>query len=114
MEIKGQINFSVKKHENGAMELSYDQNLENDIGALAVSQAVLVEMEKHFKRMKQFATEKQKGAPKLKTVNGHLEKVTKAMMGIQFLTGYNLSAYEHWQKEKEAAAKAKEENAAEA
>lgn len=109
MEIKGTITFTVSRHENGGLQLSYDQNLENDIGALAICQGVLVEMENHFLKMKKAATEKIKGAPKLKDVNSQIEKIKNGQRAISFATGYSVSMYETWQKIKEERLAAEQE-----
>ena len=101
MEIKGTINFSINKDDQDGIRLNYEQNLENDLGALAICQGVLVEMENHFLKLKKAASEKIKGAPKLKDVNSHLEKIKKGRSAINFATGYSMSMYETWQKIKE-------------
>jgi hypothetical protein len=109
MEIKGTINFSLTREADGQMKLSYDQNLENDIGALAVAQSVMAEMENHFKRMKSASKQKLTGAPALKDANENLARVSKGLSAMQHLTGYNIHAYEQWTAEKAKTKKSQEE-----
>lgn len=106
MEIKGTIDYSITKGEGDKFEISYSQNLDNDIAILAMAQYVNGLLEDHFKKAKSAAEGK-----RLKAFNEMLQKATKSRMGLTAMLSYTMASREQWEaaKAEAAAQKAKEE-----
>ena len=102
-EIKGTINFAINRLDGDKFEISYDQNLDNDIAILAMAQYVNSILEGHFRKMKSSAKGKQ-----LTAINGMIEKANKSRIGLTAMLSYTMASKESWDAAR-ADAKAKSE-----
>lgn len=101
MEIKGNVDFTITVNEKKQIHLSYQQNIENDLGALAISASLLELMEAHFRRMKEQYSGNKKFTKALKHTNDMLERTIKGKLAMDALVSYNVSMYEDWVNHKE-------------
>jgi hypothetical protein len=103
MEIKGTINYTLSKKEDGSWGLSYDQNIENDLAAVATSYHVAESIKQHFKSSK----EKSQGK-----VLGQFAKaenrVAKQCLELKSLFTFLTTEFESWMKYKESLPKSEE------
>lgn len=104
-EIKGTIDYTISKNESGNWELSYNQNLENDLASIALCQSVVTAIKEDFVKRKSDSAGKVK-----KAYSDMIGKLSTTQMGLNKSFTFMISNYEAWQKHKAALAAHKEAN----
>lgn len=91
MEIKGQIEYTLMKHENGDWEVHYERTVENEMVAISIAQQVV----EHSLAADKVMMKTLKGKDK-KSIQKQSEKFTQARFGLMLLCDRIFSGYEDY------------------
>jgi len=103
-EIKGTINFTLSKTDDGQVSLNYDQNIENDLGAVAIASSVAQTIVDHFANSRQ----KAQGDKNKYALDRALKSANKSSKEISNVFQFLLMEFENWTKFKESIPKPEE------
>jgi len=103
-EIKGTINFTITKSDEGQISLNYDQNIENDLGAVAIASSVAQTIVEHFANSRQ----KAQGDKNKYALDRAMKSASKSSKEISNVFQFLFTEFENWTKFKESIPKPEE------